>query len=109
MRKSRNWSGRTCLAFTGTIVALLIVLVAPPAPAASYWQPCYPPSVFIRASLRAHDVHCGKARRVIEGFMREAQAEGPDLFIGGFHCVAVAERVSCSRGDQHIKLHGVAG
>lgn len=96
----------------GVLVAAAILAglsQAPSVTASGYWQSCYPPKVFLHASLRVHEVHCGKARRVIEGFMRKAQEQGPDVFVRGFHCVAVRESVSCRRGGQRIKLHGVAG
>lgn len=94
-------------------VALALVVVAGflgrPTPAsASYWRSCSPPmgTGYASASLRAHDVHCGKARRRVKGFLRKAQEQGPDVVVRGFHCVAIRAGVACRRGSQRIHFHG---
>jgi hypothetical protein len=100
---------RVCLWLLGSVFAVIAVASHPAPASAGYWHSCYPPDVFIKASLRAHDVHCGKARRVITGFLRKSQEQGPDVTVAGFHCQGVGLTVSCRRGSQRIKLHGVPG
>lgn len=92
-----------------TVVAALTVGNAAAGPAsaeAAYWHSCSPLRPVSMGSLRAHHVACGKARRVINDFYRKAQAEGPDLFVDGFHCVAIVGGTACRRGGQRIRLTG---
>jgi hypothetical protein len=55
-------------------------------------------------SLRAYDVGCRKARRVLVGLYRKAQSEGPDVYVASFHCTAISGGVVCRRGGEKLRL-----
>jgi hypothetical protein len=95
------------IAATALVLAFAASMVASTTPAdAAYWHSCSRPRSLPIGSLQAHDVHCGKARRIINGFYRKAQSEGPDVFVAGFHCLAVVGGTSCRRGSQRVRLTG---
>jgi hypothetical protein len=90
------------------LLAFAVLLIVPAAPAdAAYWHSCRTPQGFRLGSLRAHHVHCAKARRIIGGFYREAQADGPDIYVDHFHCVAFTGGVGCHRGTQRVRVSGL--
>lgn len=89
------------------IVSLAFAMVAGSAQAhGSYWHHCRTPRALPIGSLRAHDLGCPKARRVLVGFYRKAQSEGPDVYVENFHCLAVKGGVVCRRGAQKLRVDG---
>ena len=98
----------TRTSFLAMLVAsmVMVALLGGPAsaPGAGYWHSCRPPSSLPIGTLRAHQVGCSKARRIISGFYGKAQAEGPDVFVDGFHCVGIVGGTSCRRGAQRVRV-----
>ena len=103
---------RTSISLLVAVVcaAAACALFAAPA-SASYWHNCG--NFGSSDHVRSHKVRCHKAKHVIGRFFVKAQAQGPKVTVGGFHCVGTTPGskflVRCRDRHRRVRFHGGIG
>jgi hypothetical protein len=97
------------------LLALGAAISAEPAPA-GYWTSCGTPPVATSGDTLAHQVKCRSALRLVNAFLKLAQAEGPHVTTRGFSCVGKVTSqdplnflIRCSKGPHRVRFHGSVG